>query len=388
MTYHSKSTGKRSLEALSKKELVQKLMESYTLFDHVLEGTMAGFWDWDIPGDTEYMSPQFKAMFGYEDHEIENHPEAWQRIMHPDDLPGVFEVFNRHIESKGVIPYDNECRYYHKNGSIVWVYCRGKVIEWAPDGSPLRMIGSHVDITELKEKEELAVNVGKLKAKNDALQQFVYVASHDLQEPMRTIKGFADLLDSKFEESLNEDARKYLNIISKSADHLTELVGAVLEYSTLGDSPRSDEVFIDDVLQQVLMDLRLRCEELSATVNVALPRLSIPGYPKELYRLFSNLISNGLKYTKPGERPNLIVSYSVTARFHQIHFKDNGIGIDPKYHERIFQMFQRLHTRDEYKGTGIGLSHCKKIAELHRGSIDVHSEEGKGTTFTLKVPIK
>lgn len=119
----------------------------------ILEQSLAGYWDWDISTGYEYLSPSFKKMFGYEDHEIENRAESWQKLIFPEDLPGVFEKFNQHVESKGTIPYYNEIRYHHKNGSTVWVICTGKVIEWDEDGNAKRMIGCHIDITDRKQAE-------------------------------------------------------------------------------------------------------------------------------------------------------------------------------------------------------------------------------------------
>lgn len=131
-------------------ETKQQLGEKTLVLETVLESTLAGYWDWSIQEGTEYLSPTFKSMFGYEDHELPNSPDSWQKIIHPDDLPYVLECFARHVESRGAIPYDNEVRYFHKNGSIVNVMCKGEVIEWSDSGEPLRMIGSHVDITSLK----------------------------------------------------------------------------------------------------------------------------------------------------------------------------------------------------------------------------------------------
>ncbi|WP_299681849.1 PAS domain-containing protein [uncultured Tenacibaculum sp.] len=121
-------------------------------YHNILEESLAGYWDWYIQEDYEYMSPRLKNMLGFEDHEVPNKPDWWQKQIHPDDLSGVLEIFEKHVSSKGEIPYDNEVRYYHKNGSIVWVYCRGKVIEWGNNGEPIRMVGSHIDITPLKNK--------------------------------------------------------------------------------------------------------------------------------------------------------------------------------------------------------------------------------------------
>ena len=135
----------------------------------IFENILAGYWDWSIQENTEYLSPRFKSLFGYKDHEMENSPEAWQKIIHPDDLPGVLEVFEKHVQSKGNFPYINEVRYYHKDGSIVWVLCKGEVIEWDEDGKPLRMVGCHVDITQQK-RQEAIIDALKLKHEKDLLQ--------------------------------------------------------------------------------------------------------------------------------------------------------------------------------------------------------------------------
>lgn len=124
------------------------------ILKEILEQSLAGYWDWDIPSDNEYLSPTFKRMFGYEDHEIENRAESWQKLIFQEDLPKVYEKFNRHVESKGKFPYFNEVRYHHKNGSTVWVICTGKVIEWDENGNAKRMVGCHIDITERKQAEE------------------------------------------------------------------------------------------------------------------------------------------------------------------------------------------------------------------------------------------
>lgn len=126
-----------------------------TVLREILEQSLAGYWDWDIPSGNEYLSPSLKKMFGYEDHEIENRADAWQKLIFAEDLPGVLENFKQHVESRGAIPYRSEVRYRHKNGSTVWVICSGRMIEWDADGKPLRMVGCHVDITRHKQMIEV-----------------------------------------------------------------------------------------------------------------------------------------------------------------------------------------------------------------------------------------
>jgi PAS domain S-box-containing protein len=136
------------------RQALQRLKEQEKVLSEILEGVLSGYWDWNIPAGSEYLSPGFKRMFGYRDDEMANTPQSWQKIIEPDDLPRVLAVFERHIASHGQEPFYNEIRYRHKNGSVVWIICAGRVIEWAQDGSPLRMIGCHVDITALKRAEQ------------------------------------------------------------------------------------------------------------------------------------------------------------------------------------------------------------------------------------------
>ncbi len=147
-------TASLGVDITERKHLESKLKEREQVLSDILESTLSGYWDWNIPAKTEYLSPTFKKMFGYEDHELPNSPDTWQQIIFPEDLPGVLETFDRHVKSRGREPYYNEVRYRHKDGSTVWVICAGRVIEWAPDDSPIRMVGCHVDITGRKQAEE------------------------------------------------------------------------------------------------------------------------------------------------------------------------------------------------------------------------------------------
>ena len=162
---------------ITENKLNQKdLRDTNIMYDAIVEGSMAGYWDWHIKENYEFMSLAFKNMFGYQDHEIPNTPDWWQKNIHPDDLPKVLDTFDKHVKSKGRIPYDNEVRYYHKDGSIVWVYCKGKVIEWDENGEPLRMVGSHTNITPFKNAQANLEKLNKeldrrIKKRTDALNR-------------------------------------------------------------------------------------------------------------------------------------------------------------------------------------------------------------------------
>ena len=349
-------------------------------FQQVLESSMAGYWDWMVQEDTEYLSPTFKKMFGYKDDEMKNSPDSWKEIIHPDDLSGVLEVLDAHIKSKGKIPFDNEVRYYHKDGGIVWAWFKGKVIEWDKDDKPIRMVGCHVDITPLKDYQE------ELKKSNKQLERFAYVASHDLQEPLRTVMDFSNLIKQEFiDDSDNADLHTYIGFINSASDRMGMLIKSILAYSKIGATSNFEEVSFNEVVANVQSDLLLKIKESKGVVKVNKLPEKIYAKPPELHSLFLNLIGNALKFIKKGTVPEIKIYSKDLKDKVQISIEDNGIGVKPKDREKIFEVFKRLHNSNDYKGTGIGLAHCKKIVELHNGSIWLDANENGGSTvhFTI-----
>ncbi|MFS4469035.1 chemotaxis protein CheB [Maribacter sp. 2210JD10-5] len=369
----------RDITALHNAE--QKYIAQNKAFEQVLEGTMAGYFDRNIKENTEYLSPTFKKMFGYEDHEMENTPESWQRIIHPDDLPAVLENFNIHLDSKGDVPFDNQVRYYHKDGSIVWVWSKGKVIEWDSKGNGIRMVGSHVNITSLKNYED------KLKESNQQLERFAYVASHDLQEPLRTINDFISLLKNENIDALNEDSKTYIDFIMQASNRMGALVKSILAYSKIGQTGDFEKVDLNEVIKDVLNDLRLRIEEQNAVLHIDKMPI-VPGDKMELHSLFLNLIGNAIKFVALNKAPEIVLKVTEHRGIVLFELKDNGIGIPKEHQTKIFEVFKRLHNSEDYEGTGIGLAHCKKIISLHKGEIWVSSEPGKGSTFSFTINTK
>lgn len=369
----------------SLEKLKKQLEDQELVYKNILEGTMAGYWDWQITKDYEYLSPTFKSMFGYEDHEMENHPSSWQKIIFQEDLPMVFASFEEHVKSQGKAPFEAEVRYKHKNGSTVWVYCKGKVVEWDENGAPVRAVGSHVDITKLKQAEENEKKYSReLEVKNRELEQFAYAASHDLKEPLRTIVNFSGLLNEKYKGKIDEEADQFLQFITDSTKRMDSLISDLLDYSRLGHKRALKDVNLNNVIKDILTDLNLSIDESKAKFEItALP--NIIGSETEIRLLFQNLISNALKFKKPYINP--VVKISVEEKEKDFHFtiEDNGIGIEEGYDENIFNIFQRLHTKNTYEGTGIGLAHCKKIVEIHGGNIWVDSKVGEGSTFHFTI---
>lgn len=224
----------------------------------------------------------------------------------------------------------------------------------------------------------------ELERKNKELEQFAYVASHDLQEPLRTTTGFVEALRKQYKGMLDEHADRYLDYIAQSSDRMKTLIKDLLDYSRIGREKQFVPVNCNVLLTEVLCDLDTVIRESQAVIEVGeLPVVN--AFPTELKLLFQNLISNSIKFRSRGIPPSIRVEVLPRNGYWKFSVQDNGIGIDPSHQDRIFIIFQRLHNRDVYEGSGIGLAHCKKIVELHGGEIWVESAAGKGSTFFFTI---
>ena len=235
-----------------------------------------------------------------------------------------------------------------------------------------------------KSERDLETNNRELIQKNRELEQFTFVASHDLQEPLQTISGFVELLRQQYHGKLDSKADKYISFIAQSSDRMKLFVNDLLQYSRIGSQKTNEEVNCTVLLKEVLADLGKTIEETHAFI-CADPLPLISGHPSEIRQLFQNLIVNAIKFRKNDSVPRIKISAQKTKGAWDFSFTDNGIGIEEQHHERIFIIFQRLHTRNEYQGSGIGLSNCKKIVELHNGRIWVESKVGEGSTFHFTI---
>ena len=251
-------------------------------------------------------------------------------------------------------------------------------------------------ISEEKVKElnrQLLENIDRLETANKDLDRFAFMSSHDLQEPLRKIRTFSDLLYSKYHDLFDEDAARYFSRIQKAAERMQTLIKDILQFSKVGSDKTSlVNTDLNIVVEEVLADIESSVRE-KAKINVKqLPSLLVN--PGLMNPLFSNLIGNALKYHKKGIDPviNIYAQHDAAlrpngAKFCRIYVEDNGIGFDQKYGEQIFDMFVRLHGNNEYQGTGIGLALCKKIVEHHQGYISALSKENEGSTFIISLPV-
>ncbi len=239
---------------------------------------------------------------------------------------------------------------------------------------------------QLKEESKVQEKMLEvLQTKNQELEQFAYIASHDLQEPLQTISSFVVLLDKQYKDKLDDKATTYLNYLSQSTLRMRLLITGLLEYARIGREKHWEVVHCQEIVKEVLLNLDQAIQESKAHIVVD-PLPILEGYALELKQLFQNLISNAIKFRKEGEVPQIRVSVKEEAHDWVFSVKDNGIGIEEKFWEKIFIIFQRLHPKSKYGGTGIGLAHCRKIVELHGGKIWVESKPTMGSIFYFRIP--
>ena len=347
----------------------------------LLEAEAAGYWDWDIPANTEYMSPRFKSMFGYRDGELKNEPETWMRLIHPEDLPKAMSAFDAHVASKGQTPYDMEVRYFHKDGSIVWVICRGRVVEWNSKGEPQRMLGVHLDITKLKEREQ------SVHAEANEARRFAFAAAHDLLQPMTTIERGLSTLLGEPSEDVPPDQRKVMTYLEQATARMRSRIHGVLDFAQVFDADEPlDVVDLNEVAKASIEEFRSQIDEIGAEVVLrdlpaAMTRASL------VPRLFQNLLSNALKYRKKRGKARILIEAAASEPgMVAIRVADNGIGIADEHRPALFKMFSRLHTESEYEGIGVGLALCQRIMTLSDGRIVLGDGLDGGCSFICTFP--
>jgi light-regulated signal transduction histidine kinase (bacteriophytochrome) len=278
-----------------------------------------------------------------------------------------------------------EKRYVRKDGSLVWVNMTSSLMR-APDGVPEYFITVVEDISQRKQAEEALQHVVQdLRRSNADLEQFAYVASHDLQEPLRMVASYTQLLSRRYRGRLDSDADDYIAFAVGGAMRMQRLISDLLSYSRVGTRGKPfQRVDTNDLLRQVCASLGAAIEESQAIItHDDLPMvLADEG---QLGQLFQNLVGNAIKFRGP-QPPRVHMSARHTSGVWEFAVRDNGIGIDQEHFDRIFVIFQRLHNRDQYPGTGIGLAICKKIVERHGGRIWVQSQPGQGATFYFTLP--
>lgn len=379
---HDQKSAEESL--LSKTD---QLKESQIRFKLAIAGSSAGVWDWlEVGGNDVWWSPQFSRLLGYLPSEIESSFEKFQELLHPDDQQRTFKLLNEHFEER--TPFSTEFRFKTKVGKYRWFLVTGQAL-WNEHGKPTRMIGSIVDIHDRRAaQQKLEVQSDLLLKKNNELEQFTYIASHDLQEPIRSMMGLIDLFLDQHGAKLSEEEMQYFKMMKGSNLRAQELIVDLMDYSQIGSETKAQLIDLNKVVNSVSEDLNSSITKTETVIIVnKLPTIS--GFQTGIRLLFQNLISNAIKFRNSNISPLIKIDATPNNEEKQWHVtvSDNGIGMAEKNLEKVFVIFKRLHERDSYPGTGIGLAHCKKVVELHNGKIWVESVLGKGSVFHFTLPM-
>jgi PAS domain S-box-containing protein len=371
-----------ALEITEIKKAETALKKSEEKLRLAIEGAGAGMWFWDLKNDMIEWTEEYKHIFGINS----DHDTSFSTILnvvHPDDQEKVEKAIKKTLQYGE--DFKVEMRIIWKDQTVHWAYSLGKLL-YDLHGRPKEIIGIAINTTPSRiAEQELQETLRQLKRSNAELEQFAYVASHDLQEPLRMITSFLQLLQRRYEHQLDSDANEFIQFAVDGAARMQELVNDLLAYSRIErKTGKFEDVDTEDILKQITFDSRLLIEENNADISYDNLPVVHADYP-QMVQVFQNLISNSIKYNDQ-EHPKIHISAEKNDNDWLFKVEDNGIGIDPKHGERVFKIFQRLHARDEYNGTGIGLAIVKRIIERHGGVIWYDSQPGQGSTFYFNIP--
>jgi len=381
--------------AIENARLFAELRSSEETYRTILENIEEGYYAMDRAGVFTFINDSFSMILGYPKEELLGMDYA--RLIAPAFREEVSQtvdlVYQTGRAVKGI-----EYQVLRQDGTSLYVETSASLARDAAD-QPIGIHGIMRDVTTRKQAEQFLIERKSLERSNRELEQFAYVASHDLQEPLHKIKAFSERLKSKFGASLGNDGRDYLERMLNASDRMQMLIDNLLDLSRVTTKVESfSAVDLTKVAREVLADLEAQVEQTQARVDLGdLPTLEAD--PLQMRQLLQNLISNALKFCRPPNKPDIqVFSRASSAQrvipglgsvaLVDIIVQDNGIGFDEKYLDRLFQPFQRLHSRGEYAGTGIGLAICHRIVERHGGRIVARSVPGQGSTFTVTLPVR
>jgi PAS domain S-box-containing protein len=340
-----------------------------------------------------YCTPQCKINFGIPENETLNLNKLLSIIV-PEDRMKVQQSREEAIEQH--LTYNAEYRILVPNGEVRWVKVSGKTI-YNELEQPIKIIGVTLDISEQKFfTDELGKQVKErtleLERSNEDLLQFAHVTSHDLKEPARKAKTYATRLIDEYGDRLPEKGMTYLNKIQKSTNRMFSMIEGVLNYSSINAAEHAiEQIDLNEIIANIESDIELLIQQKKGSIKKDKLPL-IEGSSVLVYQLFFNLLTNSFKFSKKELNAQVSISSSIVKKanseFVKITIKDNGIGFDKKYIPKLFNAFSRLHTKDKYEGTGLGLALCKKIVERHGGSIVASGKENEGAAFTVLLPLK
>lgn len=338
----------------------------------------------DFPADKITGSAELFRIIGIDPEDV-NYIKysVFSTYFHPEDTKRITEALENTIKYKTI--FDIQHRFIRANAEIVHVWSRGKAV-FDEEGNAQLLIGAIMDITELKQKEEqLQKNTEKLLHLNEDLEQVAFISAHDLLEPLRMLSNYIKLLERNSKNNLDGDSLEYMKIAVENASRMHQLISALQLYMSIDiKSTDFQPVNMNEILQEVLQRKQQFIDDNKTTIIINNELPVINAKAEQINLLLDNLLDNAIKF-KHTNAPEIIFNAKEMESERQISVKDNGIGMDDKYADRIFLIFKRLHTKEEYSGTGIGLAIAKKVVEHHGGKIWYESTAGEGTTFYFTI---
>lgn len=366
------------------KRVEEDLKRSREKLDIALENGNIGTWQWDLETNKVEWDERTEKMFGLAPGSFGGTYADVEHLIFDEDLDHVRKSITTAIQ--GDMPLETIFRLKSKKGKTKYISSKA-LVERDLRGNPVGMSGVSFDVTEFREGTELIIsrlNEDLLRS-NRELESFAYVASHDLQEPLRMVSSFTQLLQKRYGDKLDETANEYIHFAVDGAKRMHDLINGLLQYSRIQRKGGGfSKVEMDRIMSRLDHILKIAMKEKEITIihETSLPE--VKGDELQLQQLLQNLLVNAIKFSNPGSR--IFTGCVTEKRSYVFYVRDEGIGIEPQYFEKIFQIFQRLMPRDQYEGTGIGLAICKRIVERHGGKIWVESEAGAGSTFNFTIP--
>lgn len=380
-------------DATQRKEAEKQLLRANERFEKATQATNDAIWDWDIENDTFFRSSGIENFFGNKTENVSNAEDFWNDNFHPEDLKNIKESIQTAIKCPNTNRWEMEYRIIKADGTIGHVIDKGLIIR-NEKGKAIRMVGAMTNISERKkhESETIILNESlkqytkKLEETNEELEQFAFIASHDLQEPLRMITLFLEQLQKNYESQLDDKAKKYIHFATDGAKRMKQLIIDLLEYSKIGKTIENQErIDLNDLVENYKILRTQILTEKKATINYQkLP--SIVLYKAPLIQTMHCILDNAIKYTKENVKPKINIKTTENENQWTITIEDNGIGIQEEYFNKVFMLFQRLHNKEEYDGTGIGLTIAKKHVETWGGKIWIESKINTGTKVFFTIP--
>jgi len=385
------------IDITERKKVEDVIKDNEKRFRELIESLPQLFWTCRVEGPCDYLSKQWVDYTGIPEEEQLGY--RWLEQLHPEDRDKTVSDWMEKVKTGG--SFDIEFRIRRNDGIYHWFKTRAVPMRDS-NGNIIKWFGSNTDFDEVIEAQEQLRAFSKeleqkvkeldnavidLKRSNQELEQFAYVASHDLQEPLRMISSYTQLLERRYKDQLDQDAKDFIFFAVDGANRMQHLINDLLDYSRVTTRGKPFiKLDLSSVLGHAIANLQKKIQETGAMiVNDDLP--FVYGDEVQLVRVFQNLLDNAMKF-RGADPPRINVSAKTLDEKIQISITDNGIGIDKAYSDRVFTIFQRLHTKIEYPGTGIGLAICKRTIERHGGKIWFESIPGNGTTFCFTLNFK